>query len=148
MNRQPNSHMTFCLEEISRASGRIVKEIGWGELGLSKEVLSKKRKRAVSDDTPRARRAQLPAWKHLDGLLFGVLANRWKAVQLASYCRAAGLHPDSGRKSLESWANHCQWPAAAVEKQGGSSNTGAAEAYFVAVKCLKKLHRKRQANQL
>ena len=90
----------------------------------------------------------LPTWEHLDGLMFGELPNRWKAVQLSSYCMAAHLHPDIGRKMLLAWAKACHWPDNAWERQGGSSNSGAEPAVFVSVKCMKKLHHMRRANQL
>ena len=144
---QRSAHISFCLEEVTRA-GTLLKELGWDALGLSKQILSRKRKRAAPVHAPRAKRADLPAWEHLEGLMFGDLPNRWKAVHLASYCRAANLHPHTGRKMLPAWADACGWPDNAYDTQAGSPTSGGDQAYFVSVKCLKKLHNKRRTNQL
>lgn len=147
MANKQSVHISFCLEEVTRA-GTLVLEMGWDDLGLSQQLRSRRRKREALDETPRSRRSGLPAWKHLDGLMFGALSNRKKAVQLASYCKATNLHPDTGSKMLSVWAKSCNWPDDATERQAGSSTTGGHPALFVSVKCLKKVHHKRRANQL
>ena len=97
---------------------------------------------------PRVNRADLPVWTHLEGLMFGELSDRRKAVQLPSYCRATGLSADTGMAMLATWAKKCAWPANSYEKQAGSAQGGGQQAYFVAVKCLKRLHRLRCSNRL
>ena len=97
---------------------------------------------------PRERRAELPAWRYLEGLQFAELPNRHKAVHLASYCRAAMLGESTGRHKLSLWSEACSWPADAYQQLAGATTTGGAPAYYVSVKALLQLHELRRNSQL
>ena len=145
------SRQSVCVEEISRASSRTLKEHGWADVGcaLMGGAVGRKRARVVVASSPRGRRVMLCLWRHLQGLQFGVLGNRRKAVHLGSYCAAADLHPDTGRKMLPRWARACSWAEDEdYEKQAGATTSGRAPAFFVGVTALQRLHEKRRRNEL
>ena len=131
------SKTTLCFEEVSRTSGRVLRDVGWSEFGLSARAGGCKRKIV---ETQKTRNPSLPAFGQLEGLIIGNLEDARKAVQLASYCRAIGLSPRTGRMYCESWL-----PDGSYETQGGGAGK---PAIFVAIKSLKAMHQKRRENRL
>ena len=143
--QRPSSE-EYMYEEIARTSRRAVRESGWADLGLSRKRPRSAMRAVLS--APRERRAELPAWRYLEGLQFAELPNRHKAVHLASYCRAAMLGESTGRHKLAVWSEACSWPADAYQQLAGATATGGAPADYVSVKALKKLHELRRKSQL